>query len=387
MKKTSVVMISLLMAVTMILTACAPAAPAEVPTAQVVVQTQIVEKPVEATVVVQSTVIVQATAVPDEMAQAKAFLKGKKICAILPGTVNDGGWNEVAYRGLINLRDNFGMEILYRETTKPEDAAGVMRSYADAGCSIIQGHGSEFTDAVNSVAQEYPKIQFMQLSRCAGQEPNVIGLCYSTGEGGYFIGLLAGQITKTGKVAYVVGTKYPNMDWNPTMSQQAVKDLKAAGVITQDVTVEEKEVGSWDDAAKAKELTTALIAEGYDVIIMIADAADAGSIQAVKEARDAGKKVMAISWSADKNYMGHDFVIGGWAERSDFEMQYAAVQYALAGQPIGKGFPLGLKEGAVLLSPMYGLVSPEVEKYVVDAYQKYLADPKAFPNLVVRTDL
>jgi basic membrane protein A and related proteins len=378
---------SILLAVTMLLTACAPAAPAVVPTAQIVVQTQIVEKPVVSTVIVQSTVVVQQTLPPDEMTTAKAFLKGKKFCAVLPGSVNDGGWNEVAYKGLINLRDNFGMVIDYREQTKTEDAPAVMRAYADAGCNIILGHGSEFTDATNAVAKEYPNIQFMQLSRCTGQDPNVIGMCYSTGEGGYFIGLLAGQITKTGKIAYVVGTKYPNMDWHPTMSQQAVKDLKAAGLITKDVIVTENEVGSWDDTAKAKELTTALIAQGYDVIIMIADAADAGSIQAIKEARAAGKQVMGISWSADKNYLGPSFVIGGWDEKSDFEIQYAAVQYALAGKPIGKGFPLGVRDGANGLNPMYGLVPTTVENYVVDALNKYLADPKAFPNLVVRTDL
>ncbi len=390
MKKSIAVLVTLFMTVTMLVTACAPAAPAATAEPQVVIQTQVVvqTQAVVQTQVVEKTVVVQEPAAPDEMATAKAFLAGKKICAVLPGTVNDGGWNQVAYMGLINLRDNFGMEMLYRESTKPEDAAGVLRSYADAGCSIIQAHGSEFSDQINQVAKEYPNVQFMQLSRCAGQEPNLIGLCYSTGEGGYFMGLLAGQITKTGKIAYVVGTMYPNLDWNPTMSKQAVKDLKDAGVIKMDVTVEEKEVGSWDDAAKAKELTTALIAQGYDVILGIADAADAGSIQAVKEARAAGKDVMYISWSADKNYLGQDFVIGGWKEHSDLQMQYAAVQYALAGKPIGKGFPLGIKEGAVTLSPMYGLVSTEIEKYVVDAYQKYVKEgPSAFPTLQVRTDL
>jgi basic membrane protein A len=390
MKKTTGVLISLLLAVTMILTACAPAAPAApavVPTAQVVIQTQIVEKPVVSTVIVQNTVVVQATAAPDQMATAKAFLKNKKFCAVLSGAVNDGGWNESAYMGMINLRDNYGMTFEYHESTAVQDAPGVMRAYADAGCNIILGHGSQYQDAVNTVSKEYPNVQFMQLSRCAGQDPNVIGMCYSTGEGGYFMGLLAGQITKTGKIAFTVGTKYPNEDWQPTMMQQAVKDLKTNGVITTDVTVTENEVGSWDDTAKAKELATALIAEGYDVLILSADAADNGTIEAIKEARAAGKQVWGISFVSDENYKGPSFIIGGWAEKSDFEIEYAAIQYALAGKPIGKGFPLGIKDGANAINPMYGLVPLTVEKYVLDALNKYLADPKAFPNLVVRTDL
>ena len=91
------------------------------------------------------------------------------------------------------------------------------------------------------------------------------------------------------------------MDWQPTMGQVAADDLKAEGKISMDVTVEEKEVGSWDDPAKAKEIATALIEQGFDVIVGIADAGDVGTIEAVKEARAAGKEVWFISWVKDRN--------------------------------------------------------------------------------------
>jgi len=388
MKKTIVILLSVLMVATMMLASCAPApAPAPEKVIETVVVEKVVEKPVEK--VVEKTVVVEkkVEAPADPMVAAKAFLKGKKVCAVLPGPVNDAGWNTVAYMGLINLRDNFGMQIAYRERSKPEEAADLMRQYAESGCNLIQAHGSEYTDQINAVAKEYPKVQFFQLSRCAGQEPNVIGMCYSTGGGGYVLGTLAAFITKTGKVAFLVGQKYPNMDWQPHMADVAAKDLKAAGKITLDVTVEEKEVGSWDDPAKAKELAKALIEQGYDVIVGIADAGDNGTIEAVKEARAAKKDVKFISWVKDRNYMGPDFILGGWTEDSSKEMEYAAVQYALAGQPIGKGFPLGIESGVAYLNPMYGLVPLEVEKYVVDLFQKIKADPKSVPNLVVRTDL
>jgi len=383
MMKKSVVLVSLLVVAVMLLSACAPAA-----TPQVVIETVVVEKPVEVvkTVEVEKPVEVVTTVEvevekQDDAAKAKAFLTGKKICAVLPGPVNDAGWNTVAYMGLVNLRDNFGMEIAYRERTKPEEAAALMREYAESGCNIIQAHGFEYFDQINQVALEYPDIQFMQLSRCAGQEPNVAGLCYSAGEGGYFIGRMAAQITKTGKVAWVVGQKYPNLDWNPTMGEQAVKDLGL------DVIVEEHEVGSWDDPAKAKELTKALIEQDFDVIILLADASDAGSVEAIKEARDAGKDVIGISWVADKNYLGPDFIIGGWDERAYAEMEYAAIQYALKGSPVGEGYPLGVLDGVSGLNPTYGLIPPEVEKDVFDLYYQYIEDPTSIPTLKVRKDL
>lgn len=384
MKKTFVVLVSLLVLSAVVLSSCAPAV---APTPEKVVETVVVEKEVEK--VVEKTVVVEqaATGAEADLAKAKEFLKGKKICAILPGPVNDGGWNGAAYSGLTNLRDNFGMDMAYRERTKPEEAADLMRQYAEAGCNIIQAHGSEYMDQINTVALEYPDIQFMQLSRCAGQEPNLIGLCYSTGAGGYVMGRLASYITKTGKVAFVVGQKYPNMDWQPHMADVAAKDLKAEGKISMDVTVEEKEVGSWDDPAKAKEITAALIAEGYDVFVGIADAGDIGTIEAVKEARAAGKEVWFISWVKDRNYLGPDWILGGWTEDSAMQMQYAAVQYALNGAPIGKGFPLGVEDGVAYLNPTYGLVSQEIDKDVYATFIKTRDDPKSIPNLVVREDL
>ncbi|MCC6147062.1 MAG: BMP family protein [Anaerolineaceae bacterium] len=384
MKKTLVVLVSLLVLFTMMLSACAPAAAPEK-----IVETVVVEKKVEVEKVVEKTVVVEVEAAPaeDDIAKAKEFLKGKKICAVLPGPVNDGGWNGAAYGGLTNLRDNFGMAMAYRERTKPEEAADLMRQYAESGCNIIQAHGSEYMDQINAVALEYPDIQFMQLSRCAGQEPNLIGLCFSTGGGGYVIGRLAAYITKTGKVAFVVGQKYPNMDWQPNMAQVAAKDLKDEGKISIDVAVEEKEVGSWDDPAKAKEITKALIEQGYDVFVGIADAGDVGTIEAVKEAHAAGKEVWFIPWVKDRNYLGPDFILGGWTEDAALQVQYAAVHYALNGAPIGKGFPLGVEDGVAYLNPTYGLVSQEIDMDVYATFAKVRDDPASIPNLVVRDDL
>lgn len=373
MKKTIVVLVSLVVVAMLVVTACAPAAPEKV------IETVIVEKEVEK--IVEKTVVVKQEAV-DPMATAKEFLGGKKFCAVLPSPVNDAGWSTQAYNGLVNMRDNFGMEILYREETKVEDAEAVMREYAEAGCSIIFAHGNEYSDQINAVAAEYPDIQFLQTSRCDGKEPNVIGLCYSTGEGGYFLGMIMSQITKTGKTAFIAGTSYPNLDWHPVMANQAAKDLG------KDVVIDEVAVGSWNDPAKAKELTKALIEQDYDVFVLLADAGDTGIVEAIREAREAGKDVVGISWVKDKNYLGPEFILGGWEERAWKQMENGAVAFALNGSPVGKGMPQGLAEGVVTLNPTYGLIPLDIEKQVFDLYHKYLEEGQsAIPNLQVRTDL
>ncbi|NPV74939.1 MAG: BMP family ABC transporter substrate-binding protein [Anaerolineae bacterium] len=374
MKKTIVVLVSLVVLAMLMISACAPAAPEKV------VETVVVEKEVEK--VVEKTVVVEEKA-EDPLAAAKAFLAGKKICSVLPGPVNDAGWTTQAYNGLVNLRDNFGMEILYREETKVEEAEAVMREFAEAGCAIIHAHGFEYADQIDAVAAEYPDIQFLQTSRCFGKEPNVIGHCYSTGEGGYFIGMMMAQVTKTKKTAWIVGTSYPNLDWQPEMARQAAKDLGLS-----DVVIDEVPVGSWNDPAKAKELTKALIDQDYDVFVLLADAGDTGIVEAIKEGREAGKEIIGISWVKDKNYLGPEFIVGGWEERAWKQMENGAVAFALNGAPVGKDMPQGLADGVCALNPTYGLIPLEVEKQVFDLYHKYLEEGQsAIPNLRVRTDL
>jgi basic membrane protein A and related proteins len=381
MKKKAIEFATVLLVAVLVLSACTPAA---APTVQPIVQTVVVQQTVQSTVIVpqtvKETVVVQETAVPDPQVVAKTFLSGKKICAVLAGPVNDAGWNTSAYNGLINLRDNLGMQFVYHESTKPEDSADLMRNYADAKCDIIYAHGQEYSDQVDTVAQENPNIQFIENSRCTGKAPNVIGVCYASGEGGYFLGYMAALITKTNKVAWVVGTKFPQIDWDPVMANQAVKDLGKS------VVVDEKEVGDWNDPAKAKELTTALIAQGYDVFVLEADASDSGTIQAVADARKAGKNVIAISFVSDKNYLGPGYVIGGWEENIPKMIENSVMQYALAQKPITANLGQGLLSGGCKLNPTYGLIPQDVEQNLIALYQKYQQDPKSIPNLKVRSD-
>ncbi|MCS6907772.1 MAG: BMP family protein [Anaerolineales bacterium] len=373
-----IVLLSAIALLLLVLSACQqpPATPEKVIETVTVVETVMVEpeKVVE-------TVVVEKPA-EDPLAAAREFLKGKKICAVLPGPVNDAGWTTTAYNALVNLRDNWGMEIAYREETKVEEAEAVLREFAEAGCHIVYAHGFEYFDAINAVAKEYPDIQFLQTSRCTGQEPNVVGVCFSTGEGGYFVGLKMAALTKTGKTAFVVGQSFPQIEWSVEMARQAFKDSGKEGQV--DLVA----VGSWNDPAKAKELTKALVEQGYDVFVLLADAGDIGTVEALKEAREAGKEVWGISWVKDKNYLAPNIVLGGWEERVWKQIENAAVAYAQNGKPLGKGMPQGVVDEVVTLNPSYGLLPEDVEKQIFDLFNRYKQEgQKVIPNLVVRTDL
>jgi basic membrane lipoprotein Med (substrate-binding protein (PBP1-ABC) superfamily) len=226
-----------------------------------VVETQVVEKVVEK--------VVEATPAPDVM----GAMKGQKIAAVFSGPVNDAGWTTSAYKGLVHLRDTYGMEIAYTENVQPADAEQVFRDYAKAGFNIVFGHGFEWAEAIEKVAKEFPDTKFMQTNGGAADIPNLYTVTNSAGEGGYFVGMIACLITKTNKVAYVAGTQFPLLDHHIKMTRQACKVLGK-----ESVEVIESYVGSWADPAKAKELAAADIENGVDVLILEADAGDLGTV-------------------------------------------------------------------------------------------------------------
>lgn len=370
---------ALLAVAALLLSACAAPAPAPQVVEKVVTQVVKEEVKVVETQVVEKVVekVVEATLAPDVMAS----MKGKKIAAVFSGPVNDAGWTTSAYKGLVHLRDAYGMEIAYTENVKPADAEQVFRDYAKAGFDIVFGHGFEWAEAIEKVAKEFPDKKFMQTNGGAADIPNLYTVTNSAGEGGYFVGMIACSITKTNKVAYVAGTQFPLLDHHIKMTRQACKDLGK-----ENVEVIESYVGSWADPAKAKELAAADIENGVDVLILEADAGDLGTVEAAKEAYDEGNTdLRVISWVKDKNYLAPELIIGGWREDVVRNMEYV-VQLMAAGKP-GGHFAIGLKEGSVGMEPFYGLVPAEVEKKVMETLQKYMEDPSSLPTLEVRTDL
>lgn len=356
MSKRLMTALVLLMVFSMMLAACGAT-----PEPERIVETVVVEKEV---VVTQEVEVIKEVEVPAESAELD--LTGWKIAALLPGPINDAGWSASAYKGMVMLRDQYGAEIAYTDTVAQADMEAIMREYAKAGFDVVFGHGYEFADALSKVSEEYPDTNFVQINGAIAREPNLYSLGFRTGEGGYFCGLTAGQITESGVVGLIGGTQFPALDLEFANFRKALKDLGR-----DDIEVLEAYVGSWHDPATAKELATAQIEAGADVLLMVSDAGDAGGIEAAREAFDEGlTNIRVISWTSDKNYMDPDIVMGGWEQSIPNQMRKG--MEAIAGGATGAHYAFGMADGVTWWNPFYGLVSPEVEEAVIKARDDYL---------------
>src|SRR5947208_1273127 len=248
--------------------------------------------------------------------------QGGKVAMLLPGSINDQSWNAAGYGGLQKLKAQ-GMEVAYSENVQAADHIEAMKDYARRGFSPIIGHSGRFLSAAQRVGPEFEKTAFLVGSGSGGAK-NVISVDIANEQFGYLVGVLAGRMTKTGKVGAVAGLEgLPNMIASMGGFRLGVKSVKP------DAEVRIVYLQSMEDPAAAKEAVFSLIAGGADVIGGKLNAGHAGIIQAAKE-----KGVYTIGRSLGHTAIAPDRVLTTIAEKWG-EVYVAAVMDLKAGKLAG----------------------------------------------------
>lgn len=134
--------------------------------------------------------------------EAEAEGEGLKVALCVTGAVNDMGFCQSAYEGLLLLEEKYGAEIAYTENVQPADMAATFTDYAATGYDIVFGHGFQFGDPALEVAAQYPDTIFV-CTEAAAAADNVASYVMSCEQGGYLEGVLAARMTKTNKIGFV----------------------------------------------------------------------------------------------------------------------------------------------------------------------------------------
>ena len=206
---------------------------------------------------------------------ASAAHAEEKAAILLPGSANDQSWNALGYAILKSLEPH-GFKTAYSENVADADEAEALRDYASQGYQIVMGHSGRFVSAMEQVAPDFPKTQFIAVSGNEGMPPNVMSIDWNNAQFGCQIGLLAARMSKTHKVGGVYG-----LQGVPNITAQAGGFRICAEKAGAKVTI--IYIKDMEDAAEAKEAAFSLIAGGADVITGKLNAAEAGLIEAAKE--------------------------------------------------------------------------------------------------------
>lgn len=270
-----------------------------------------------------------------------------KVALLLDGNINDGGWNQLPYEGVMKAVDELGIVGDYTELIPQNEIVAVMRDYANKRYDVIIANGYPFIDALLQVSEEYPDIKFVG-TNVPNAGPNLATARIQYGINGHLAALLLGTMTKTKKVGYVCAVESPQMECEISNMKKKLQEI--------DPEIELKGVytGDWSDVNKAKQAATSLANDGFDIIINNIDGATAAVAQMAKE-----KGIHVIGWSGDEVGLDPDIILSSMLIRNDVVV-YSAIEKILAGEYTpGQSIQLGLDSGALGFGNFGNKVSQE----------------------------
>ena len=283
-----------------------------------------------------------AASVASTAEAAPAASSDVKVAMLLTGPINDAGWNESAYKGLMTAKDELGIETAYSESVAQPDFETVMRDYADKGYSVIICHGNEFSDATMAVAPDFPEVMFCVVNGNTFQEPNMASFRFNTPQTGFLAGAAAALLSKSGTVGMIGGTSMPHI-------VDALDSYEAgAKYINPDINVLLGYTEDMSDVARGMEMGTAFIEQGADVLCANANQAALGVIDAAKT-----KDIQYIGYINDQNDIAPEIIKVSSIQSVQF-MVATIIEKGIAGELTPALHLMGAADGAIFLSDFHG---------------------------------
>jgi simple sugar transport system substrate-binding protein len=220
---------------------------------------------------------------------------------------------------------------------------------------IVLGSNPSLPEICANVGRMFPDQKFVIVDARYEGNPQIRTYLYNQYEQSLFLGYLAALIT-TSKMPYANNQKkigFIAAQEYPLLTKQIVPGfIYGAKLANPDVELDRRIVGSWGDANKAAELTSAMMEAGVDVFTAIAGGAAQGM---VKTAGDRGAYV--VWYNTNAYYQAPGIITGcGILEQKKLVMEIlsAALEGAIE---YGISETLGVKEGYINFKfddPLYG---------------------------------
>jgi len=193
------------------------------------------------------------------------------------GGRGDASLNDVTYFGARAAADKFGLKLDFVEPGGIADFESILRDFAINGeYVVIIATGFLATEALIEVAAEFPDQKFIMVYGVV-EAPNIASTVFRDEECAYLLGVIAGMMTQTNRLAFIGG-----MDM-PIMQKFNLAFEAGARLANPDVVVDHSFVGAFDDPVKGKEHALAHFARGADIIGHAAGKSGLGLLKAAVE--------------------------------------------------------------------------------------------------------
>jgi len=124
------------------------------------------------------------------------------------GEIDDKSFNQSAWEGVQQARDELGAIVNYVETKDAKDYMANMQLFIDKDYDVLVTVGFAMGTATAEAAAANPDVLFIGVDQGQWGDilPNLVGLIFHEDQSGYLAGVLAAKMTQTNTIAAVLGT-------------------------------------------------------------------------------------------------------------------------------------------------------------------------------------
>lgn len=201
------------------------------------------------------------------------------IAMLIPGNIDDNGFMEAGYNGLLEIQKEFGADIAYIDQIQPQKPLleQALRSLADKSPDMVIAHGGQNNEAAQTVAAEYPDIPFVVVQGGV-TGPNLSSYEVLQEQSAWLGGAAAGLMTQTGVVGHISGIRVtPGLKGRGGFYNGLMHTRPDAKFLTIFA-------GDQDDTALAERVAKAEIDQGADIIFTMLNAGRQGATDAMRAA-------------------------------------------------------------------------------------------------------
>ena len=285
------------------------------------------------------------------------------------GGIHDHSFNETSWKGLEKAKTDFGVEINYLESKTDADYTSNIETFVDEEYDLIVCVGFKLAEATKKAAEAHPETKFAIIDDASNAAlPNVTCLTFKQEQASYLVGYVAGLMTKTNNVGFVLGMA------SDMMNKFGYGYLAGVYAANPKATVQQINANNFADPAIGKTSATTMITKGADIIFHAAGGTGVGVIQACQEA-----KKYAIGVDTDQSSLAPDTVITS-AMKSVDNAVYDSVKQLVEGTLKGGEVVYDLAKGGVDIAPTTNLLSEDVLKKVEEVKAKILSGEVVVPG-------
>lgn len=286
---------------------------------------------------------------------AGGLFKPKVALVLARGGLGDKAFNDSANAGLQKAATELGAETkTFEFQGNDKDQTALLRQLAQQSYDPIIAIGAENVAAVNAVAVDYPKLNFVMIDT-EGKGKNITSIIFSELDGDFLAGALAALMSPKGKIGYLGGADVTVIRRIEFGFMQGVKYVNPKAEIETRLIGGKNDFSGFARADVGERLGLRLYESGNDIIYVAAGGSGLGTIEAAKKM---GKLV--ITTGSDQRWIAPEVVVTSRIKKMDAAV-FSVIQQFMKGNLQLGTITLDYNSGGIGLAPIADtLVSAEI---------------------------